>query len=367
MTFDLAIAIKQSSILVVDDVPANIALISRVLAQDGYATVDTETDPRQVRSRVASHRYDLILLDIRMPHLDGHQLIDLLRLDYGNDYLPVLVLTAQTDMATRKRALEQGVRDFVTKPFELWELLHRVRNMLEVRVLWRELGHHSAGLEVRVAERTRELEDTRLDVLRRLALVGEFRDNDTGMHVRRMSHYSRHLANLAGLPDDQCSMILDAAPLHDIGKIGIPDGILLKQGTLDPKEWSVMQRHVEIGGHMLATPSFGLLAMARTIALAHHERWDGRGYPNGLTGDQIPLVARIVTVCDVFDALTSVRPYKPAWSIEDACGFLRENAGRQFDPGLVVLFLANLPEFLAIRERFLDPDSDSPPLEHLLA
>jgi putative two-component system response regulator len=168
-------------------------------------------------------------------------------------------------------------------------------------------------------------------------------------------------------------MILDAAPLHDIGKVGIPDGILLKQGTLDPKEWSVMQRHVEIGGHMLDMPSFGLLAMARTIALGHHERWDGKGYPNALTRDQIPLVARIVTVCDVFDALTSVRPYKPAWSIEDACGFLRENAGRQFDPALVELFLTNLPEFLAIRERFLDPDPDSdsdsgsPPIEHLLA
>jgi putative two-component system response regulator len=364
---DLGGAIKQSHILVVDDIPANVKLISMLLAQDGYANVETVMDPRQVRAMVASRRYDLILLDIRMPHLDGHELIELLREDYGRDYLPVLVLTAQTDEATRKRALESGVRDFLTKPFEFWELLHRVRNMLEVRVLYRELERYSQQLEERVAERTHQLEATRLDVLRRLAIVGEFRDNDTGMHVRRMSHYSRHLARLAGLPEETCTMILDAAPLHDIGKIGIPDGILLKQGKLDPSEWSVMQQHVEIGGKMLSDSSFEMLDMARIIALGHHERWDGNGYPHRVKGADIPVVARIVTICDVFDALTSTRPYKPAWTIEAAVTFLRDNAGTQFDPDLVALFLQNLPAFLEIRERFHEPGSEVAPVEHLLA
>jgi putative two-component system response regulator len=221
-------------------------------------------------------------------------------------------------------------------------------------MLYRKTRDFNAELELRVAERTLELQQTRMEVIRRLATAAEFRDNETGQHVARMSVFAHHLAVKLGLSESEATNIRDAAPLHDIGKIGIPDAILLKRGRLSAEEWAVMKRHAEIGGEILAGTSFPLLGLAQQIALTHHEKWDGSGYPNGLRGDAIPVAGRIVAVSDVFDALTSDRPYKPAWSIDDALAFMLENAGTHLDPTLVGLFHRELPAILALRERFRD-------------
>jgi putative two-component system response regulator len=350
----IAAEIKNADILVVDDNAMNVRLVVDLLTHDGYTSITSETDPRRAVERCRERRFDLLILDIRMPHLDGHKVMELLREIYGDDYLPVLILTAQIDDDTKRRALASGAKDFLTKPILPWELLNRVYNLLEVRVLYNRMRGSKELLEQRVYERTHELEDTRLDVLRRLAIAGEFRDNETGMHVMRMSRFTQVIARAIGWSEDQHMAILNASPLHDIGKIGIPDGILLKPGRLDDDELKIMKSHAEIGARILERGSFPLLQLARTIAITHHEKWDGSGYPNGLAGEDIPLPGRIVAVADVFDAVTSARPYKPAWDIDRAVALLREGSGSHFDPELVAVFLNNLKEILDIRERFKD-------------
>jgi len=350
----LAQAILEAHILVVDDNPANVQIAIELLHLNGYEKVEGETDPRRVEERCRANPPDLLLLDIRMPHLDGFQLMEILKPIYGADYLPVLVLTAQTDEMTRRKALESGAKDFLNKPILPWELANRVRNLLEVRLLYSRLREHRDHLDDMVKARTRDLEDTRLDVLRRLALAGEFRDNETGLHVVRMSRYTEILARAFGWDDEACAMMRAAAPLHDIGKISIPDAILLKPGKLDPDEFTLMKRHAEIGARILADGNFPLLALAHDIALTHHERWDGQGYPHGKTATDIPLAGRIVALADVFDALTSPRPYKPAWETDRAFAFIESQAGLHFDPDLAGRFLAEREKILAIHSAFHD-------------
>ena len=357
--FDIDRALRAARILIVDDIPANIEVLTETLLRGGYGLVDSATDPVRGLAMTQAAIYDLVLLDMRMPGMDGHEFLRRLRQTFNRDQLPVVVITGQTDDDTKRKALAAGVHDFITKPFVLWELLHRVRNTLELHIHHRRVRDMNALLELKVLDRTQELEETRKEVIRRLATAGEFRDNDTGLHVVRMSQFTHHLALAAGLSVAEAAMIRDAAPLHDIGKIGIPDAILLKPGRLDREEWEIMKRHAEIGGAILANSGFALLDLARSIALTHHEQWDGSGYPHGLKGEDIPIAGRLTAVADVFDALTSERPYKPVWPVTQALEFLKDRAGQHFDPRLIVLFERELPALLELKNRFRDTEDEA--------
>ena len=349
--------IRDARILVVDDEPSNLRLADAMLRLEGYTDIVLVQDPRDVMPRYADAPVDLILLDLNMPGLDGYAVLAQLQALQDPLLPPVLVLTAQSGHAHTLQALGAGARDFVSKPFDRIELLMRVRNLLEVHLARRLLHQQRDALERVVDERTRELHDSRLQVVRLLGRAAEYRDEETGNHILRMSHTAALLARGAGWTAEDCELLLHAAPMHDIGKIGIPDRILLKPGKLDADEWKLMQQHVEIGGRMLEGTGSPLLEMARRVALTHHERWDGSGYPLGLSGDAIPQVGRICALADVFDALTSARPYKAAWTVDAALELMREQSGRHFDPELLTLMFGHMPEVLAIRERFQDPAS----------
>jgi putative two-component system response regulator len=344
-------------LLIVDDEPANIKLLDKMLRGAGYNDVLHVSDPREVLPLYHAQGADVILLDLNMPHLDGFEV--LARLKALNDPLlpPILVLTAQHGNDHRLRALKEGARDYVTKPFDRAELLARVRNLVEVQRLHVTLRNQNKELEARVHDRTRELRQTRLEIVRRLGRAAEFRDNETGFHILRMSHTSVLLARAVGWDDDQCELLLHASPMHDIGKIGIPDHILLKPGKLDPQEWETMKTHTEIGARILDGSDSALLILAREIAMTHHEKWDGSGYPHGLAGEGIPQAGRITAIADVFDALTSERPYKKAWPLEQAIDYISENRGRHFDPVLAEHFLRLLPEVQDIRARYVEPEA----------
>ena len=351
-------AYLHARVLVVDDQPPNTLLLRKLLEAEGYHQVVTVNDPTEVMPLQRQAPFDVILLDIRMPKLDGFGVMRLLQEDAGDDYVPIIVLTAQTDEETRLRALAEGAKDFVTKPFNRAEVLNRIRNMLEVRLLHRRVREQNELLEQRVQERTLELQETRLEIVRRLGKAAEFRDNETGFHIIRMSKFAELIARAMGLNDSVAELILHASPMHDIGKLGIPDGILLKPGRLDPWEWEVMKTHTEIGAQILDGHHSRLLQMAARIAHAHHERWDGTGYPRGLREKEIPLEARIVAVADVFDALTARRPYKKAWTVEASTEEIRCLTARQFDPAVVKAFCSVLPQILDVKARYAEPDRD---------
>jgi putative two-component system response regulator len=349
-------SLLEARILVVDDQKPNVLLLRKMLQAAGYRHVDTTTEPLEVQGLHESNPYDVILLDIRMPRLDGFGVMRLLHENQGaDDYVVILVLTAQTDEETRMRALEGGATDFVTKPFNRLEVLNRIRNMLQVRLLHTRVREQNDILEKRVRERTEELADTRLEIVRRLGRAAEYRDNETGLHIIRMSTYSHLLARQIGMGERMAELILNASPMHDIGKLGVPDSVLLKPGRLDDEEWEVMRSHARIGADILSGHHSELLEMAERIALCHHERWDGSGYPEGLAGESIPIEARIVAVADVFDALTSKRPYKKAWSVEDALQEVERCAGSHFDPRLVSPFMEIIPQVRQVMERYGEP------------
>ncbi len=349
--------VKKASILLVDDEAANIKLLQRLLQSVGYSNIVATQDPRQVLGLFKQHRCDLVLLDLNMPHMNGYEVMEQLKSESGDDMPTILMLTAQHAQEFKLQALENGAIDYVTKPFDSNELLSRVNNLLKVHMASKIIRYRNEVLEQMVQERTRELHETRLQVVRRLGRAAEYRDNETGLHIIRMSKMAALLGKAAGISKYDCDLLLNAAPMHDIGKIGIPDHILLKPGKFEPEEWIIMQTHAQIGADILSEDDSDLLRMAHVIALTHHEKWNGKGYPNALAGEDIPLVGRICALTDVFDALTSVRPYKKAWSVEDSVIYIKEERGQHFDPQLVDYFIELLPEIVAIKEKHAEPGS----------
>ncbi len=344
----------EAKILIVDDEPGNIHVLERMLNSAGYRNIKSTTDGRSTPELYRSMQPDLILLDIRMPGFNGFDVMDALSTLEKESYLPILVLTAQLDTETRLRAIKAGAKDFVNKPFIMEEMLARINNLLEVRMLHNSLHNDKKSLQTKVVESSQELRQYQVEIIHRLARAAEYRDNETGMHVIRISKLCERLARGMGLSDHECNLIRHASPMHDIGKIGIPDHILLKSGRLTAKEWSIMKTHAEIGALILSGSESEFLQMAEVIAGSHHERWDGNGYPRGLKAGDIPLVSRIVAVCDVFDALTSERPYKEAWSIENAVTEMEKQSGKLFDPDVLKTFMDMLPEMVDIAQQFSD-------------
>ena len=335
----------EARIVILDNEPANVEFLHHVLESEGYGELINATDAEEAAGQLDELRPDLIVLDLMMPGFDGFDFMRVLReWVSADDYLPVLVVTADTSAETRRRALSAGASDFLTKPLSPAEVRLRVRNLIHTRFLHEQLRTHNVELEERVTERTLELEEARQEILDRLARAAEFRDDDTGQHTQRVGRLAGRLAQVLELPEEQVDLIRKAAPLHDVGKIGIPDSILLKEGRLTAEERTLMETHTAIGARILSGSRYPLLQLAEEIAMSHHERWDGGGYPSGTAGDQIPMSGRIVSVADVFDSLTHARPYKAAWTVRDALKEIGEQAGRQFDPDVVEAMLRVAPE-----------------------
>jgi putative two-component system response regulator len=330
--------IQNSRILIIDDQAENVLLLERALHTVGYQHLATLTDSRKVLSTFTEFQPDLVATDLRMPYIDGFSLIKQLRLCVpAGSFIPVLVLTADNSRKAKQDALACGAKDFLTKPIDVSEALLRIYNLLETRWLHVELKKHSDNLEQKVQARTEDLEQAQLEILQRLALAAEYRDDCTGQHTQRVGEQAALLARGIGLSNDHVELIRRAAPLHDVGKIGIPDGILLKPSKLTPDEYVQIKRHTDIGKIILSGSKFPILQMAERIALYHHERWDGTGY-YGLKGGTIPLEARIVSIVDVFDVITHSRPYKAAQSFEVALEAIVQEREKQFDPHLVDAF-----------------------------
>ncbi len=336
-------------ILIIDDKKTNIKILVEAL-RDAY-NISVATSGRQALDGLSIIQPDLILLDVMMPDMDGYQVCKELKADPSAAETPVIFITALNDPSDKARAFQAGGVDYITKPVEVMEVRARVKTHLTLEKAKKSLQFQNMTLEQRVTERTRELFDTRIELIRRLSTAAEYRDSDTGDHIVRMSRYCKLLAERMGLPPADCEEIYVASPMHDIGKIGIPDQILRKPGRLDAEEWRIMKTHTTIGGKILSGADYPLLKTARVIALTHHERWDGTGYPAGLAGEKIPMAGRIVGLCDVFDALTSVRPYKDAWPMDKAAQTIRKDAGTHFDPAMVECFLDIQPEVNRIKEQ----------------
>lgn len=352
----MPVDMKHNCIFLIDDELVNLKLLQRTLSTEGYNNLVSIQDPREFLQQYQQNKPALILLDINMPHIDGFGILEQINALNDNTAPPVIVLTAQFGQEFLIKALQNGARDYITKPFERIELLMRVKNHLAAHLDHVAAHNQKAHLEQLVNQRTIELRQTRLQVVQRLGMAAEYRDEETGNHILRMSHSARMLAEAVGWDEYRCDLILHASPMHDIGKIGIPDNILLKPGKFEPDEWEIMKTHAAIGAKLLGGDDSDLMKMAQEIALCHHEKWDGNGYPDSLAGNAIPESARIAAICDVFDALTSVRPYKKAWSVEDAVKLLEENKDKHFEGRLVTAFLQNLDKVLAIRHQFSDED-----------
>ena len=344
----------DNRILLVDDEPVNLKLLDKMLRAEGYTNMVLITDPRQVLEAYCAEPTDLILLDINMPHLNGYEVMA--QLKELNDPLlpPILVLTAQAGRDFLMKALTGGARDFLSKPFDHYELLARVRNLLDAHLALRFTHDQRGVLEEMVRKRTAEVRESRLEIVQRLGRASEYRDNETGRHILRMSHSAALLAKKIGWDDERCDLMLYASPMHDLGKIGISDTILLKPARLTDEERKIMETHTTIGADILGGSASKLLETARVIALTHHEKWDGSGYPGKLAGTDIPIEGRIAAIVDVFDALTSVRPYKKAWTVDEAVEEIRKQSGAHFDPELVEQFLTILPGVLSIKETFTE-------------
>lgn len=337
--------LSGARVLVVDDQPANLTFLQHVLETEGYGELITMSDSTEALERFIEISPDAVIVDLWMPQLDGLDFIaGVQKLLPAGCYLPILVATGDSSAESRRRALSAGARDFLTKPLSPAEVRLRVRNLLETRFLHEQMRVHNLLLEERVAERTHELEEARLEMLYRLARAAEFRDDQSGQHTLRVGRVAGRIAQVIGLPRESQELIARAAPLHDIGKIGIPDAVLLKPGRLQPVEREVIETHTVIGAEILSGSRYPLLQLAEETALSHHERWDGHGYPRRLAGENIPLVGRIVAVADVFDALTHDRPYKDAWTVRAALTEIEANAGTQFDPTIVEALLRVAPE-----------------------
>ncbi|MEH6799162.1 MAG: HD domain-containing phosphohydrolase [Halopseudomonas sabulinigri] len=323
----------RRTLLLVDDEPTNLHVLRHIL-QDDYRLLFAR-DGERALELAGTERPELILLDVMMPGMTGHQVCERLKANPLTDTIPVIFVTALSNVEDEIRGFELGAVDYISKPVSSPIVRARVRTHLSL-------------------VRADVLRETRLNIVQCLGMAAEYKDNETGLHVIRMSHFSRIIALAAGFSEEDADEILHAAPMHDVGKIGIPDVILQKPGKLDAQEWQVMRQHPEIGAQIIGDHDACLLQMARRIALSHHEKWDGSGYPNGLAGEAIPVEGRIVAIADVFDALTSERPYKRAWTVGDAVELITSERGKHFDPLLVDCFLASLDAIVEIKERWAE-------------
>lgn len=316
----------HARIVIVDDEPANILFLERLLGKHGYTQVVSCSDPCEVLGQLARYSPDLLLLDLHMPGLSGFEILEQLPAATDGHFVPVIVLTADATVGAKRKALDAGATDFLTKPLDATEVLLRIRNHLRTRYL-------HLHMEAQVNARLHEVEQGQIESLERLAQAAELRDDDTGQHIRRVGSLAARLAAELGFAPERVELIRQAAPLHDVGKIGIPDAILKKPGRLTPDEMAIMRSHTTIGASILGGGQSELMRMAEQIARTHHERWDGTGYPDKLREESIPVVGRVVAAADVFDALSSDRPYRPAWSAEKVLEEIgRGGAGGHFDP-----------------------------------
>lgn len=331
---------RSARILVADDDLSSLNVLMRTLQRAGFFNLHGVWDARGVLKSVIDFQPDVVLLDLHMPGVDGTEMIyDIAALQGRRNYLPVLVLTGDASEEVRDAALAAGARDFLTKPYDAGEVLLRVRNLIDTRLLHVELQRQNAALSERFESRTEELEAAKVEILERLARAADFRDDSSYGHTTRVGELASLIAAELGHSEAEVEQIRIAARLHDIGKIGLSDSILMKPGPLAPAEFLAQEKHTLIGANILAGSRFPVLRLAEQIALAHHERWDGTGYPHGLRAEEIPISARIVSVADVFDALTHVRAYKAAWRIEDALAEVVHQSGSMFDPVVVDAFL----------------------------
>jgi len=354
----LVLPAARNTAMVIDDQSTGRAILEQVVRSlDERVSVEGFGRPVDAVLWATRHVADLVLVDYMMPEMNGIELAKRLRALPGYEHVPIMMVTAHDDRKVRYDALDAGVTDFLIKPVDARECMARCRNLLTLRRQQLALEDKRRLLEGMVEEATREVRDREKETLMRLARAGEFRDEETGYHLMRMARYSRLIADTIGLESEEAETIELAAPLHDIGKIGIPDQILLKKDKLDGMEWDTMRSHPLIGHEILKGSASKYVRMGSLIALGHHEKYDGSGYPNGLVSDHIALCARIVAVADVYDALTSVRPYKNAWSSEEAFKFLRQQRGKHFDPHLVDAFSGVLGEVERIQQELRDPEA----------
>ncbi len=367
-----AATLKHSSVMIVDDEPVNVKILKKYLTGAGYENFITTSDSTEALPLIVDRQPDVILLDVMMPDVNGLEILEAIRSKLDMQHTPVLILTAASDKDTKMTALMLGATDFLPKPVDPSELALRVRNALIVKAHQTHLENYSTMLEDQVRQRTIELQDSRREVIHVLACAAEYRDHETGNHVIRVGLYASAIAQQLGLPSDQVALLEQAAVLHDVGKIGIPDSILLKPAKLDDGEKAMMQNHCDYGLNILrgipanrdtAIPGqespylssqSPILQMAATISISHHEKWDGTGYPIGLSEDLIPIEGRITAVADVYDALSSDRPYKKAFSWDKCCQILEEGRGTHFDPAVLDAFFIRQDEILNIRNEYAD-------------
>jgi putative two-component system response regulator len=350
----------KPSILIVDDQPINIQILGKRLQLENYSIM-AAMNGKIALEMAEEKKPDLILLDIMMPEMSGFEVCERLKSNPETQTIPIIFITAKTDPEDIVKGFKLGAVDYVSKPFNYAELSARIKTHTELKML-------QTNLELAVVDRTQKLHDAlnelkiihnqlfgaHYETIKRLARAADYRDNETGMHIVRMSHFSRILGKALGMNEDDCDQLQHAAAVHDIGKIGIPDAILLKPGKLNQEEFEIMKTHSEIGAQLLSNIDSDLCRLAEKIALTHHEKWNGKGYPNGLSGTDIPLEGRIAAVSDVFDALTSVRPYKNAWTVEKAIQLLVKEKGKHFDSEIVDLFLENKEIILEIKNKYSD-------------
>ncbi|MBT0962058.1 HD domain-containing phosphohydrolase [Denitromonas iodatirespirans] len=341
-------------IVIIDDTPLNLTLMQALVGKLSDCEPVPFVDPLAGLAWCQANEPDLVVVDYMMPGLDGVEFISRFRATPGRDDVPILMVTADHERQTRYDALQAGATDFLNKPVDRNEFQPRVHNMLALRRAHLATRARARSLEAEIAEATAQIHEREQETVTRLARAAEFRDPETGAHILRMAHYSALISRQQGLDGEFTDRLLHAAPMHDVGKLGIPDHILMKPGRLTPDEFDQMKRHPLIGHDILKGSTSPVIQMAAVIALTHHEKFDGSGYPHGTAGDAIPLEGRIVAVADVFDALTSARPYKPAWSLDDAAALLREGRDRHFDARCVDALFARWTEVLDIRQRFQD-------------
>lgn len=360
LTSDQVPLADTMTVFIVDDRATARSLLeglARSLGDD--IRVECFADPRQALERTQSIVPDLVITDYRMPVMDGIEFTRRLRAVSSLADIPIVIITVVEDRRIRHLALESGATDFLTRPIDPHECRARCRNLLALRRSQRKLGDHASRLEVQIARATQIIHARERETLIKLARAGEYRDEETGNHIYRMAKFSSLIARRLGLNPQECEDIELAAPMHDLGKIGIPDSILLKNGKLDPDEWEIMKRHPVIGHDILADSPSHYLRLGALIALYHHERYDGSGYPHNLVGEAIPISARIVAVADVFDALTTVRPYKTAWTLDKAIEYLRQGRGTHFDPHCIDAFLGGIEDVHQIMREYQDDEDQT--------